>query len=186
MIKSTADIIVKPIQTYRQQSRLNSVANEPISPSEHDQRSQQLPAAAFPHYSHIQPKKTRRIGGTAGAVFASGASSVGGVVKTGVKGVYVDIPLALADGFRTAPRLYGEEVRERAPITDWKSGVAVGGRNFATGIAEGLAGLVVLPYKGGAESGPAGVAMGFGKGVIGLATKTVSGEFPKFHLVCCD
>ena len=44
------------------------------------------------------------------------------------KGGMVDIPLALAEGFRNTPRLWGEKVVEQKPIDGWKSGAAVAGK----------------------------------------------------------
>ena len=44
------------------------------------------------------------------------------------KGGMVDVPLALAEGFRNAPRLWGETVKEQEEITGWKSGAAVAGK----------------------------------------------------------
>lgn len=45
------------------------------------------------------------------------------IVKTGI-----DLPLALADGFRDVPRLYGQKVRDHGTISDWKTGGIVGGK----------------------------------------------------------
>jgi len=47
--------------------------------------------------------------------FTSMASSLG-------KGALVGIPLALAEGLKNAPRLYGEDVKDHGKVKDWKSG----------------------------------------------------------------
>lgn len=39
-----------------------------------------------------------------------------------VKGTLVDVPLAFAEGLRNTPVLYGENIRDHGPVTDWKSG----------------------------------------------------------------
>jgi hypothetical protein len=44
------------------------------------------------------------------------------------KGTMVDLPLAVAEGLRTVPRLYGEEVQDHGVVTDWKSGFVVAGK----------------------------------------------------------
>ena len=62
--------------------------------------------------------KTTAALNTAGA----GVVDIGGSV---VKGTLVDMPLALAEGLRNTPALYGGEVRDYGPITDWKSGGVV-------------------------------------------------------------
>jgi hypothetical protein len=46
----------------------------------------------------------------------------------------VDVPLALAEGLRQAPKLLGDDVRDHGPVKDWKSGgtVAMKVRTVAT------------------------------------------------------
>ena len=70
-------------------------------------------------------KSQLKLGGE--AAFAS-ARSVDHLAAKSFKGGTVDIPLALADGFRNAPRLWGEKVEEQQEITGWKSGAAVAGK----------------------------------------------------------
>ncbi|KAK7214978.1 hypothetical protein V2G26_002981 [Clonostachys chloroleuca] len=60
-----------------------------------------------------------------------------------------DLPLAVAEGMRVAPRLYGGEVYEPGQVTDWKSGGIVAGKNFSHGIVEGIGGLVMEPMSSG-------------------------------------
>jgi hypothetical protein len=38
------------------------------------------------------------------------------------KGMLVDMPLALAEGMKNVPRLYGEEVPDHGKVADWQSG----------------------------------------------------------------
>ena len=40
----------------------------------------------------------------------------------------VDFPLAVAEGFRNVPRLWGRKVKEQEEISGWKSGAAVAGK----------------------------------------------------------
>ena len=61
------------------------------------------------------------------AVLASVKSTNDLAVGT-FKGGMVDVPLALAEGFRNTPRLWGENVKEQEEITGWKSGAAVAGK----------------------------------------------------------
>ena len=137
------------------------------------------PHSSFPSpTTTVQSRSSARARGcmsTAGAVATASASGVGGFFKSYGKGFYLDTPLAVTEGFRAVPRLYGETVPEHEPIHDWQSGARVGGRNFVTGISEGLADLFVLPYKG-RDEGVVGVAKGIGKGVLGMASKTASGR----------
>lgn len=40
----------------------------------------------------------------------------------------VDTTLALSEGLRSTPKLYGEKVKDHEPITDWQSGLKVAGK----------------------------------------------------------
>lgn len=113
---------------------------------------------------------------TAGATVAATAKGVGHFLGTYYKGMMVDIPLATTEGLRAIPRLYGEDVEEHV-VRDWRSGVAAGGKNFATGMGKGLTGFVTEPCRGAAADGPLGIAKGFAKGVIGVSTKVPAGKF---------
>ncbi|GFF54671.1 sterol 3-beta-glucosyltransferase UGT80A2 [Aspergillus lentulus] len=113
--------------------------------------------------------------GTACATLAASGKSLGKFVGCAIKGVIVDIPLATTEGLRAVPRLYGEDVRDLGPVQDWKSGIAVGGRSFAYGVAGGLTDIFVQPYKGGKDEGAIGAAKGLAKGTIGTVTKLGSG-----------
>ena len=64
----------------------------------------------------------------AGAIVLASAKSLGKFHGNFFKGLAVDIPYATAEGLRNAPKLYGEEVRDNGPVTDWKSGAVVGGK----------------------------------------------------------
>ncbi|THV43903.1 hypothetical protein BGAL_0822g00040 [Botrytis galanthina] len=60
-------------------------------------------------------------------------------------------------------------------VTGWKSGMVVGGKAFGLGIVDGLADLVVQPYKGGRKEGALGVAKGIGKGTVNMISKLLGG-----------
>lgn len=45
-----------------------------------------------------------------------------------LKGAVIDMPMALADGLRHAPRMYGDKGRDYGPITGFKNGVTVAGK----------------------------------------------------------
>lgn len=77
----------------------------------------------------IQIKRVRDTGGDGGSM-ANAALNTAGVGVKGlgtsiVKGTLVDMPLALAEGLRNTPALYGEKIRDHGPVTDWKSGGVV-------------------------------------------------------------
>lgn len=106
----------------------------------------------------------------------AGLKGFGKFSSTYLRGVIVDIPHAAAEGFRRAPQLYGEKPKDYGTVHDWKSGVAVGGKNFVGGMAGGVAGLITQPLKGLKEDGRDGAVKGLTRGALGLATKMPSGE----------
>jgi hypothetical protein len=93
-----------------------------------------------------------------------------------MKSGMVDVPLAMAEGFRNTPKLYGGMVSEHRPITDWKSGVIVSGTNFVQGIGEGVTDIFVEPVKGFRQEGAIGAGKGFAKGIAQVITKPSSGK----------
>ncbi|KAH6720229.1 sterol glucosyltransferase [Leptodontidium sp. MPI-SDFR-AT-0119] len=108
----------------------------------------------------------------ASSMAAASINSLGKVVVRYSKGVLVDIPLAATEGMRAVPRLYGEEVKEHAPITDWKSGSSVAGKMFVGGMYEGFTDIFVQTYKGKEAEGAIGVAKGLSKGLLSVTMKT--------------
>lgn len=104
------------------------------------------------------------------------ASGVGGFFKHYSKGVLVDIPLAFAEGSRTLPKLYCEQVRDYGTVIDWKFGLVVSGKTLFLGLGEGFADLAVKPIEGTIESGLTGGVLGLAKGFIGFSTKVSSGK----------
>jgi UDP:flavonoid glycosyltransferase YjiC (YdhE family) len=111
---------------------------------------------------------------TAGKMAGSVGKTFGKFNAQFFKGTIVDIPLAATEGFRNVPKLYGEEVQSHGPVTDWKSGGIVAGKNFAHGMADGVSGLFVKPFEDAKKEGAVGFAKGLGKGLIGFGTKTAS------------
>ncbi|KAL5041625.1 hypothetical protein BDW71DRAFT_217628 [Aspergillus fruticulosus] len=117
--------------------------------------------------------KGKLIGRMAGA----SAKSLGSIGPTMIKGATVDFPLALTEGLRNVPRLYGEVPRDHGPVTGIKSGFTVAGKGFAWGMAEAVSDIVVKPYQGLQEEGAKGAIKGVGKGVTNMASKAGSAMF---------
>lgn len=64
----------------------------------------------------------------AGNMALASAKSVGRVNSSLFKGTMIDVPLAITEGLRATPKLYGDSVPDHEPITDWKSGAKVAGK----------------------------------------------------------
>ncbi|KAJ2975641.1 hypothetical protein NUW58_g8299 [Xylaria curta] len=188
MAHSSANIFVKPIQVQRamnQSGRKTPTEADITTPnpkSLEDPRGKSKESSSdeeitltealdsAPGYS-AKPLESKN---AAGSMALASASGLGGFFKHYAKGFFVDIPVAFTEGARAVPRLYGEEVTDYGTVKDWKSGLIVSGKNLTLGLGEGFADLVVKPYEGGKENGAVGGLAGFGKGLLGFATKTSS------------
>lgn len=147
---------------YRSQSDMNTVQGS----SEHS------PPSTSSEIVHSSSKgKGKHI---AAVVAAASGKSVAQWFGTCSKGIFLDVPLAVAEGMRQTPNLYGEKVHEYGKITGWKSGAVFAAKNLGVGLAEGLSDVFVQPVKGGIKDGTLGVIKGLGKGTVGLVTKTGS------------
>lgn len=99
------------------------------------------------------------------------------IVGAGLKSP-MDLTLGLAQGFRNAPRLYGDDtVRQQEKITGFGSGLKTAGKEFGYGLYDGIGGLVTQPIRGAQKEGAAGFFKGVGKGIGGVVLKTTAGAF---------
>ncbi|KAK0385361.1 hypothetical protein NLU13_7837 [Sarocladium strictum] len=175
---SATDIAWKPYQAFSRPSEPKSGRSSSIVQEGSSADGDSVHSASR---SDLQPatSKSRSMpdARTFGNAAIGAASGVGGLVKHSTKAVFQDVPLAVAEGMRNAPRLYGGEVYEPGVVRDWKSGGIVAAKNFGHGLFEGIGGLVTTPIKEGKKHGAAGAALGVGKGVLNLVTKTSSGSF---------
>ncbi|THX23914.1 UDP-Glycosyltransferase/glycogen phosphorylase, partial [Aureobasidium pullulans] len=110
-----------------------------------------------------------------GSMALASGKSFGKIVPIFYKGFVVDWPLAVTEGFRSMPRLWGEEVKEYGKVTDWKSGAVVAGKSFTLGIGDGIKDFTQLPGEGARKGGAWGAVKGVAKGSGSLLTKTMSG-----------
>ncbi|OGE47759.1 hypothetical protein PENARI_c037G02547 [Penicillium arizonense] len=107
----------------------------------------------------------------AGRMVGASVKSIANFAPTALKGMTVDIPLAMTEGMRNVPRLYGEKPQHDGSVTGIKSGFALGGTGFALGMVEAVSDLVVKPYEGIRKDGAKGALTGIGKGVANMTTK---------------
>ncbi|KAF6816474.1 sterol glucosyltransferase [Colletotrichum musicola] len=116
-------------------------------------------------------------GRASGAAALAAGKGVAGMTGAVAKGGLVSVPLALAEGLRNLPRLYGDKVRDNGKVEDWKSGGKVAAKTFGTGFYDGLTGVFTDPYRGAKEGGALGLMKGVGTGSLGLVTKPGAGMF---------
>ncbi|KAJ6030931.1 hypothetical protein N7460_011197 [Penicillium canescens] len=107
----------------------------------------------------------------AGRMAGASMKSLANFVPTALKGMTVDIPLAMTEGMRNVPRLYGEKPRDHGSVTGIKSGFTLAGTGFALGMVEAVSDLVVKPYEGFRKDGAKGAATGIGKGMANMTSK---------------
>ncbi|KIX01912.1 uncharacterized protein Z518_07851 [Rhinocladiella mackenziei CBS 650.93] len=118
--------------------------------------------------SYTKPETSRR---DVVRMVGASAKALSDLPVAFVKGLTVDIPVAVTEGLRNTPKLYGEKVPDHVPITDWKSGLTVAGTTFVHQMAEGLSDIVVQPAKGLVNEGVFGFGKGIGKGALQTLTK---------------
>ncbi|KAJ7220495.1 putative UDP-glucose,sterol transferase [Mycena pura] len=190
MVDASAGIVLKPYEEFKRSNP--GVLSTPISPtalissvpSTVSTCSKPLPPLPLfldgeqlenrgEDSSRPPPNSERRSGiQTAGAMATASGKSLGRFMTTYVRGVAVDIPLAVTEGLRGVPKMYGQEPKDLGHVQDWKSGIVVGGKTFAYDMATGIADLVVQPYQGARQEGALGLAKGFGKGCVNITVKT--------------
>ncbi|KAI9727798.1 MAG: hypothetical protein M1834_007945 [Cirrosporium novae-zelandiae] len=132
-----------------------------------------------PHEIHKSQKESKNQGEGSGkriaAMVGASAMSISKMYGVALRGALIDMPLALTEGLRATPKLYGETVTEHNAVVDWKSGGIVGAKTFSENLWGGISDLVVQPSAGLKEAGAAGLGKGIGKGILGATTKTTAG-----------
>lgn len=178
IIGSAVDIVAKPAKAVREhteqstsESSRDAVPSATMLP-DNDPYTHSSDSLVQQDDSHELEGRRRKMG----AAIAMGTiNGVGGILHTAVKGYFIDVPLALADGMRNVPKLYGGKVRHHGHVTGWKSGLAVSGKSLVYGFGEGIFDVFYLPARGAINEGVVGGIKGLGKGAVGLGTKLASG-----------
>jgi len=173
MVTSAADIVIKPMEALgKSLTRAEHGGADAIgAPGGHDAVYGRSAAIELPRATNVQP--TGR--GTAAAAALGSAVGLGNFFKSFTKGMLLDLPLAVTEGMRNAPRLYGGDVYEPGDVVDWKSGGLAAGRNLSHGFVEGFRGLVTEPMRGAEQGGAVGAARGAGVGILNFGAKVSSG-----------
>jgi hypothetical protein len=189
MLKAGSDIFYKPYEVYKENDRdspssINS-QNSPqlLSPIPSTPRDGDLSlrkARSMNNLTDVDEREPRRKGKARAMASASGRAS-GKFLGKLVSGTMVDVPLAAAEGFRTLPGLFGDKPHEIDRVTDWKSGMVAGAKNFAVGMAGMCVDPLYQPYKGARDGGALGFAGGLFKGTFGVLAKMGHG---KISLAC--
>jgi hypothetical protein len=176
-------VFTKPITEYRddrdrrayEESKLEASTASNTGTNHIDQSAPMSDSASAETSANSVVPKRKAI--SAGQLAGASGASIGMFAPKALKGMMVDIPLAITDGLKNVPRLYGETPRDHGPVTGFTSGAAVAGKTFAWGFMEGVSDIVVKPYQGAREEGFTGAAKGVGKGMSSMVTKTGAGMF---------
>ncbi|KAF7324784.1 Glycosyltransferase family 1 protein [Mycena kentingensis (nom. inval.)] len=178
---ATAGLVTRPYEEYKR-SRPSLLPKSPsaasTSPKSSISSAKSLPRIPWeqhdPGEGSSRGMLTQQRTGmqTAGAMAVASGKGVGAFVGSVVKGLVVDVPLAMTEGMRNVPSMYGQVPQDHGQVTGWASGAAVAGKTFATEFTTGLADVFVQPYKGAREEGLIGLVKGTGKGVVNATFKT--------------
>jgi hypothetical protein len=184
MAGSITGIVTKPVEEYRDEHRRRVIelkrAQAQIPPTIHEKAGDGDRLSMSRLSNDSARPRSEHSGTLAGRMAGASAKSAGRIGQTAAKGMLVDIPLALTEGLKSVPQLYGAKVRDHGPVTDAKSGMVVAGKTFVWGFIDGLSDVVVQPYKGAKKEGALGAAKGLGKGAMSLVTKSGAGMFGVF------
>ncbi|KAH7144690.1 hypothetical protein DER46DRAFT_672339 [Fusarium sp. MPI-SDFR-AT-0072] len=181
---STADIIVKPIQAFRPTTPSGSRSSSRERANRSGDNSERASADGvfgrpagidLPPPPETTNDKEHYHQHRALTAVKGSASGVGGFFKYYYKGLLLDLPYAVTEGMRNAPKLYGGKAYDPGAVTDWKSGGIAAGKNFAHGMVEGIGGIVMEPVRGAKKEGAAGAAKGVGIGLLNFGAKVSSG-----------
>ncbi|RYP47549.1 hypothetical protein DL768_006394 [Monosporascus sp. mg162] len=164
--KRVVDIVRKPVKAYK---------TEPVRSGSDRQGDGHLVTVSDPALQPQTYKHSRTCLGSSRVVMTSAASAIGDFLVSGARSYYVNVPLAITEGLRAVPKLYGEPVPDHEPITGWKSGTRVAGYQFALGLSTGVCDIFVQPYLGARNEGVVGAVKGLAKGCVGTVTKIGSG-----------
>ncbi|KAL0933945.1 uncharacterized protein CTRU02_210744 [Colletotrichum truncatum] len=171
MLTAAVDIVRKPVKAYKTESTSNRS----------DKTDDLVLAKTLNSTKEPQVmKQDRSCLGSSRVVMGSATTATGVFVTSIIRGSYVNVPLAITEGLRAVPKLYGEDVPDHEPITGWKSGTRVAGHQFALGLAYGVCDIFVQPYLGARKEGGLGAVKGLGKGFVGTVTKIGSGALGLF------
>jgi hypothetical protein len=175
---SVTGIFTKPYTEYRD-DRDRRAYEESTMEASKASKAQAAPVKNTENMSDTSSTRseTKRKPISAGRLAGASGMSIAMFAPKALKGMTVDIPLALTDGLKNVPRAYGDTVRDHGPVTDFKSGATVAGKTFAWGFVDGLSDVVVKPYQGAQQEGMKGAAKGLGKGLVSITTKTGAGMF---------
>ncbi|EFY84436.1 hypothetical protein MAC_09514 [Metarhizium acridum CQMa 102] len=177
MVTSAANIVLKPLEVLgnsraeRKQAAVET-GHVPKSASSDGDVYGRSAAIVLPKTA---PDTTEDEKNAVAAAMIGSASGVGNFFKTFSKGMLLDLPLAVTEGLRNAPRLYGGQVYEPGSVTDWKSGGVVAAKSFSHGVVEGFRDLVMEPVRGAERGGVVGAIKGAGIGLANSGAKLSSG-----------
>ncbi|CAH0031058.1 unnamed protein product [Clonostachys rhizophaga] len=184
IVGDTADIVIRPFKIHK--SKTEEVTEE-LAPKRHSIAPSfaMLPLPEFPESEQLAeaiarvPNTNLPLGSQRQAASAV-LSDFGKLAGNATKGILIDIPLALTEGLRAVPRLYGTPVRKHDPVDNFQSGLVVAGKTFCEGMAGGVSDIFVHTYHGKKVEGAAGATKGLGKGVASFVTKTTSATLGLF------
>ncbi|KAI8314202.1 Sterol 3-beta-glucosyltransferase UGT80B1 [Colletotrichum sp. SAR11_240] len=188
MAGATADIVVKPFEEYKRGSESNDKLAVPGRPSNGElDRKAEADAEKIRRHKGGDLKPMSRPASSSsrgdessskpGAMAVAAANGVGKLAGNATKGLFVDIPLAVTEGLRNVPNLYGDTVKKHDAVEDFRSGVSVAGKTFCHDMKGGFTDIFVHTYTGKKEQGAAGAVKGLGKGFVSLVTKSTAATF---------
>lgn len=192
MVDATVGIVKRPVEEFKRNQSTVERTPSPTETTSHVVESSNLrrvtergtsiasirsdrQSVVFAESGAVKNKKGLQI---AGAMALASAGSFGKVFVSTSKGILIDIPFAMTEGFQSLPRYYDKDRNgeSKPQVTDFQSGVVLAGKSFGGGVYEGFTDIFKYTWQGKKDEGPKGVAKGLGKGLVSFTAK-VGGAF---------
>ncbi|PPJ52819.1 hypothetical protein CBER1_11297 [Cercospora berteroae] len=177
MIADAAGVVLEPAAEYRRgRSRSADPSGGRNGGNEGNAESADADSSASSVRTAAAGKKSSNQMAMAGSMALASGKSLGKIVPTFYRGAFVEMPLAITEGFRNTPRMWGDTPASYGQVRDWKSGSLVAAKSVTLGVRDGVRDLTTMPVRGAKEEGWLGGVKGLAKGSGNLASKTLSGS----------
>ncbi|GIZ46193.1 hypothetical protein CKM354_000932900 [Cercospora kikuchii] len=177
MIGDAAGVVLEPAAEYR---RGRSRSADPSGGGNGGNGGKAESASLASSTSSVQTTTARKKSSDqvaiAGSMALASGKSLGKIIPTFYRGAFVEIALAITEGFRNIPRIWGDTPASYGEVRDWKSGSLVAAKSVTLGMRDGVRDLAMMPVRSAKEEGWLGGVKGVAKGSGSLASKTLGGS----------
>jgi hypothetical protein len=169
--KAVARVIIRPAKTFLRRRQADEEDGIALARSSEDGREAE--------HGH---KPTRSYNELAARFLLAMLAAFGSLIVALLAGIAV-IPFAFTEGFRSLPRLVGQDVRYIGEVRDVQSGLVLGAFLVFFMLHDSLTGLVLVPYRTVRRLGPLGLIAGVFAAVFTMGVNMIAREYPSTSLL---